>query len=248
MIIGHRGASSDAPENTIAAFKEAWNQNADGVEGDFHFTRDQRIVCIHDKDTMRTGGTKLTVATSTLAELRQLEYGGWKAAKFQGEPIPLLSDVLQAIPDGKQLVIELKTDPAIVPLLKEELSQHAFDPSRILIISFNEATVAKCKELLPEIKAHWLTGYEQNKETKVWHPTVDEITAKLLQSHADGLGTKADRNIVTENFIRALKEQGMKEFHVWTVDDPGDALYFQKLGAIGITTNRPAFIRSALSK
>jgi glycerophosphoryl diester phosphodiesterase len=59
IIVAHRGASYDAPENTIAAFKEAWKQNADGVEGDFYVIRDQQIVCIHDANTERTGGRKL---------------------------------------------------------------------------------------------------------------------------------------------------------------------------------------------
>lgn len=68
VIVAHRGASQDAPENTIAAFKEAWAQNADGIEGDFYVTKDQQIVCIHDANTERTAGRKLEVANSTLAD------------------------------------------------------------------------------------------------------------------------------------------------------------------------------------
>ena len=61
MIVAHRGASHDAPENTLAAFKLAWQQQSDGIEGDFYLTADQQIVCIHDPDTERTAGTKRMV-------------------------------------------------------------------------------------------------------------------------------------------------------------------------------------------
>ena len=248
MIIGHRGASHDAPENTLAAFEEAWLQQADGVEGDFYYTSDDQIVCIHDQDTLRTGGSKLSVMSSTLAQLQRLEYGAWKSPKFKGERLPVLADVLKAVPEDKHLIVELKTGPSIVPLLVEELGRHNIDRHRILVISFDDATVAKSKELMPDIKAHWLTGYKQDEADGSWHPSTDEIAATLRQCRADGLGTKAERSIVDQQFIEELREKGMREFHVWTVDSPTDALYFQGLGAMGITTNRPALIRAALAE
>ncbi len=113
VIVGHRGASFDAPENTIAAFKLAWEQQADGIEGDFYITKDKQVVCIHDADTKRTAGKKLVVAESTLTELRELEYGKWKDAKFAGEPIPTFEEVLKVVPSGKLFVIELKVGPDI---------------------------------------------------------------------------------------------------------------------------------------
>ena len=73
MIVAHRGASDDAPENTLEAFHLAWLQNADAIEGDFRLTKDEQIVCIHDEDTSRTCGKKLIVAESTYAELCQLD-------------------------------------------------------------------------------------------------------------------------------------------------------------------------------
>lgn len=248
MIVGHRGASSDAPENTLAAFRLAWEQQADGVEGDFYLTQDKQIVCIHDADTERTGGRRLKVAESTLAELRALEYGSWKDVRFRGEPIPTFAEVLAAIPPGKKFVIELKTGPEIVPFLKAELDRLQPDHQHLLIIAFNKDTVAACKRSLPTVTAHWLTGYKQNKETGAWSPTLQEVVAGLKASGADGLGTQGNRTIVTADFIRQLQAEGLREFHVWTVDDPADAVFFRELGAMGITTNRPAFIRSQLQK
>jgi glycerophosphoryl diester phosphodiesterase len=247
MIVAHRGASFDAPENTLAAFQLAWEQNADGVEGDFYLTKDNQIVCIHDKDTLRTGGRKLVVADSTLEDLRLLEYGSWKDEKFRGEPIPTFADVMKIIPPGKRFVIELKTGPEIVPFLKEQLDLFKPNSKDLLIIAFNQETVAACKETFPNITAHWLTGYKQDKKTGLWSPTLIEVVNGMKKSKADGLGTQGNRGIVTEAFVEALKVHGLREFHVWTVDLPADANYFKKLGAMGITTNRPAFIRENLT-
>ena len=246
VIVGHRGASYDAPENTLSAFREAWRQDADGIEGDFYFTKDQQIVCIHDANTERTAGKKVNVAMSTLADLRELDYGTWKDPKFKGEPIPTFAEVMAIIPAGKLFVIELKTGPEIVPLLKTELEKLKPKYENLLIIAFKKETVLACKEQLPQIRAHWLTGYKQNKETGVWSPTVQEVARTLKESRADGLGTQGNRNVVNEAFVGELKKQGMKEFHVWTIDDVNDANYFKSLGAIGITTNRPKFIRDGL--
>ncbi len=248
MIVAHRGASFDAPENTMAAFNLAWKLGADGVEGDFYVTKDQQIVCIHDKDTKRTGGKKLLVADSTLEQLRTLEYGKWKSDAFAGEPLPTFAEVLKSIPSDKKFIIELKTGPEIVPYLKTELEKYKADEQRMLIICFNADTVAECKRVLPGIKVHWLTGYKQDKTTGQWSPTRETVAETLKSSGADGLGTQGNREVVTEEFIAQLKASGLKEFHVWTVDDPSDAEYFQKLGAIGITTNRPDVIRASLKR
>lgn len=248
MIVGHRGASFDAPENTMSAFRLAWEQQADGVEGDFYYTKDKQIVCIHDKTTLRTSGENLDVSKSTLAELRELEYGSWKDEKFRGEPIPTFAEVLQSIPEDKKFIIELKTGPAIVPLLKAELEKYPTDPKKLLIICFNADTVIACKKNLPDIKVHWLTGYKQNEKTGEWKPQLDEVIETLRRTQADGLGTQGNRDIVTKDFIAKLRSEGLREFHVWTVDGPDDAIYFQKLGAMGITTNRPDLIRKTLNK
>ncbi len=246
VVVAHRGASFDAPENTIAAFEEAWRQEADGIEGDFYVTKDSQIVCIHDPTTERTSEKKLHVATSTLAELQELDFGSWKDSKFQGEPIPTFEDVLKTVPPGKLFVIELKTGPEIIPLLKAELER--LDPQRenLLIIAFNPKTIIAAKKELPDIRAHWLIGYKQDRADGTWHPSVDEVAATLKQTGADGLGTMGVREVVTKEFIETLKRDGLKEFHVWTIDKPADAKYFQQLGAVGITTNRPAYIRERI--
>ena len=248
MIVAHRGASHDAPENTLAAFELAWQQQSDGIEGDFYLTADNQIVCIHDRDTQRTTGVKRSVEQSTLAQLRELEYGQWKDPKFTGQIIPTLEQVLQTVPDGKTFVIELKSGEAIVPVLAAELDRLATDSIHILVIAFDQATVEQCKKRMPNTRVHWLTRFKQHPTTSVYHPTPDEIAATVQHLGADGVGMKAERPVIDAPFVERLKASGCGEFHVWTVDSAEDARWYQQLGVVGITTNRPAEIRAAIGK
>ena len=77
-VIGHRGASSEAPENTLVANRLAFQQNADGIEVDVRLTKDHKLVCMHDKNTLRTAGQELVIKESTLNKLKSLDVGLWK--------------------------------------------------------------------------------------------------------------------------------------------------------------------------
>jgi len=244
MIVAHRGASHDAPENTLSAFDLAWERESDGIEGDFYLTSDHRIVCIHDKDTERTAGVKRIVEASTLAQLRQLEYGAWKDSRWNGEPIPTFDQVLETVPEGKTFVIELKSKQQIVAPLVAELSRLDSDSIKLLIITFDEQTARECKRLMPSIRLHWLTSFKQNGSG--YRPTAQQIAATVGEIGAEGVGMKGIREVVDAEFIEQLHHGGCDEFHVWTIDSIDDARYFQELGAVGITTNRPGLIREAL--
>ncbi len=246
-IIAHRGASKDAPENTLAAFREAWRQQADGIEGDYGYTIDQQIVCVHDDDLNRTGQANLVVAQSTYEQLKTVDVGSWKSPKFNDQRVPLLRQVLDQMPSDKWCVIELKTGPEIVPLFRRDLSTSSIDRGRVLIIAFDQRTVLEAKRLMPEIKAHWLVDYQQLDDGS-WSPSPDEIAQTVRSCQADGIGSQASRTVVTAQFIEQLKSNGVVEFHFWTVDDPQDAIFYKSLNAWGITTNRPAFIRNAIEQ
>lgn len=246
LITAHRGASHDAPENTLAAFRLAWEQGADAIEGDFRLSSDGHIVCVHDADTKRVAGVNHVVATTPLAELRTLDAGRWKAERFAGERLPTFAEVIAAMPPGKRFFIELKTGPEIVPVLAEELAAWRGAPALLTIIAFDADTVAACKRALPAIRAHWLTSFKQDKATGAWRPTAEQIATTVKECGADGVGMQGQRKVIDEGFVEQLAADGVGEFHVWTVDSPEDALAFRRLGAMGITTNRPAFIRTAL--
>jgi glycerophosphoryl diester phosphodiesterase len=239
-IIAHRGASYDAPENTLAAFELAWERGADGIEGDFHVTADGAIVCIHDADTKRTGDSEHVVARSTLAELRAVDVGAWKGARFAGETMPTLDEVLSTVPADGVVYIEIKCGGEILPALAGTIDRSPLRDEQMIIISFNESVVRLSKLAFPEIKAFWLTGYDVDEATGNISPTREEILATLRATGADGVGSNAHASI-DASFVRAIRDAGF-EFHVWTIDDPAVADLFISYGAQSITTNRPAWI------
>ncbi|MFM1902810.1 MAG: putative glycerophosphoryl diester phosphodiesterase 1, partial [Planctomycetota bacterium] len=210
-------------------------------------TSDGQIVCVHDADTERVAGVRHVVAETPLAELRALDAGRWKAEQFAGERLPTFAEVLAAVPAGKRFFIELKEGPAIVPQVVAGLQGWEGDPALLTIIAFNADTVAACKRALPAIKAHWLTGFKQDKATGEWQPSAAEVVASFKASRADGVGLKGERQVVDRGFLEQLRAGGVPEFHVWTIDAPEDARAFREFGAVGITTNRPALIRAALA-
>jgi glycerophosphoryl diester phosphodiesterase len=241
-IIAHRGASADAPENTLAAFRLAWEQGADGIEGDFYLTADGRIVCIHDEDTERVAGVRHAVQATSYDDLRALDVGAWKGMTWKGERIPLLEEVLAIVPEGKQAFLELKSRPAIVGPLVDVLKASALVVGQIVIMSFDAEVVHACKERMPQFKCLWLTDYkEQNDGT--WRPRYDEVIATIRRTGADGLGSENRPEIVNEKFVGRLRAAGIDEIHIWTVDDVRDAQHFSLLSVTSLITNRPGLLQ-----
>ncbi|MGB5892799.1 MAG: glycerophosphodiester phosphodiesterase family protein, partial [Ignavibacteriaceae bacterium] len=114
LIIAHRGESYDAPENTFASINLAWERDADAVEIDVQLTKDEKIVLIHDKTTLRTGGKYKRIAQNNYVELLKIDVGKFKGAKWKNERIPLLDKVIDTIPKNKILFIEIKSDKRII--------------------------------------------------------------------------------------------------------------------------------------
>jgi glycerophosphoryl diester phosphodiesterase len=246
LIIAHRGASYDAPENTLASVNLAWERGVQAVEIDVHLSSDNQIVVIHDFDTKKLYGRDRKVKDQTYAELRELDAGIHKGAQWAGEPIPLLDEVLATVPDGRILVIEIKVGPEIIPELEKSLARSGLGPDQIVIISFNWETTAAAKQAFPDHRVYPLSSFKKNKETQVLEPSVEELIARAKKVGADGLNVKALEN-VDACFIAKVKEAGL-EAYVWTVDDPVLARNLKCSGIDGITTNRPQWLAEQLKK
>ena len=106
--IAHRGASYQAPENTLASTKLAWKLGADMVECDIYLSKDHQIMAIHDGNTKRLSGIDLKVGNSLAKDLRKLDVGSFKSEKYKGEKIPYLRELIGTTPEGKYLVVEIK--------------------------------------------------------------------------------------------------------------------------------------------
>lgn len=241
-IIGHRGASKDAPENTLASFRAGYEQGADACELDCYVTKDGQIVVMHDANTKRTAGKDARIVDQTTAELRELDAGRWKGAKWAGEKIPLLSEVLAIIPDGKQLFMEVKCGPEILPELHRVIAASGKKPSQLVIISFNFSVVQQARQLMPEIDAYFLAG--KNDKEAGSPPDFSALFKKAKDANLTGLDLDYRLPIDGQTVAQA-KAAGLK-IQIWTVDDPAVATRLKAAGVQGITTNRPGFLRAAL--
>jgi glycerophosphoryl diester phosphodiesterase len=240
-IIAHRGASFDAPENTIAAIRLAWEQQADAVEFDVYLSKDGQIVLMHDKTTQRTAGVDRNVVDQTFEELRKLDVGKWKHARFTGERIATLAEALAEIPEGKRALIEVKCGREIVPDLTRVVKAAKLKPEQTAVISFNADVVADTKTALPKIKAIWLCDPKPDQKP-VW--TADALLAKAKNIKSDGLNLSA-QPIVTAEFIARMNGEGLPVY-VWTINDAKIAKSMATAGVMGITTDRPAWLRKQL--
>ncbi|MGB9079785.1 MAG: glycerophosphodiester phosphodiesterase [Desulfuromonadaceae bacterium] len=246
LIIGHRGASRDAPENTLESFRLAWEQGADGIEADFRLTADGRIVCMHDETTARTTGVDLRIADTTLKELRRLDAGLWKGANWSGAEIPTLDEVLAAVPHGTWLFIEIKSGAEIIPALERTLRGSGCSPERIRLLSFSADLISELKLRLPEWRACWLCDYRHTLLGNVWRPSREKVLDTLRRSGADGLAS-ANRAFLNRDIVDTLNGLG-KETHVWTVDRSTAARKLCRLGVDSIMTNRPGWLRRRLAE
>lgn len=240
-IIAHRGASHDAPENTLAAFRLGWSQEADGIEGDFQLTSDGRIVCMHDETTLRTCGRDWNIADTSYEELCTLDAGAWKSGKYVGEKIPLIEEIIETIPTGKLFYIEIKCGREILEPLKTILDASALTPDQVVIISFNVEAVKEAKRILPDSKAYWITNFNRLSPAGKRLPSIETILETLETCYADGLDCQGSRHI-NEAFVSRLRSAG-KEFHVWTINTVRHARHFINLGVDSITTNRPGRLK-----
>jgi len=245
-IVGHRGAAFDAPENTLSALRLGWEQGADAVEFDVWLSKDGQIVLHHDQDTQRTAGVDRRIDEQTYAELKQLDVGRWKDAKYAGEPVPLLSAALATLPAGKRVFIEVKCGPEIVPELERVLTAANLPAKATAIISFSNAVCAACTRAFPELKVYWIVALKQDADSKAWNHTADELIAEARRLGVDGLDLQACA-LLDKPFGDAVLQQKL-ELLVWTVNDVPLARQMIAAGVQGITTDRPGWLRKQLGR
>ena len=246
-IVAHRGASADAPENTLAAMKLGYDQGADAGELDIHLSKDGRIVLLHDLDTKRVAGVDKKVAEQTYDELRKLDVGQWGkwAGKGFSEKIATLDEVWPLVPTGKRLLIEIKCGPEIMPALVEMIRKAPLTKEQTVFISFKYDVIQAVKKAFPDRQAYWLHDYKQDKKTGEL-PKLDDLIAKAKAANADGLDLSFKFPLDAAN-VKKIKDAGL-QCHVWTVDDPAKARELAAAGVDSITTNRPGALRRELAQ
>ncbi|WP_404406255.1 glycerophosphodiester phosphodiesterase [Jeotgalibacillus malaysiensis] len=196
----HRGASTMCPENTMAAFRQALREKADGIEIDVQLSKDGEAVVIHDETVDRTTDGTGAVKDLTVLELKQLDAGSWYNQACKDETIPLLEEVLKWISrTDLKLNIELKTDresyPGIEQVVIDAVKRHELK-ERVVLSSFNLETLRRVREISQSVSIAVLVWDNVNGIVKcARHLGADAIharpgfmhTAESLRAEAAGL-------------------------------------------------------------
>ena len=231
LVIAHRGASADAPENTLAAFRLAAAQRSDFVELDVQESRDGIVVVNHDKDLMKIGGSPMVIWERNFAELGTVDIGSSFAPSFKNERVPTLVDALAAC-KGSKVLVELKSYGHNDRLEERvaEIVETAGMEKECWYMSLDHSMVRKMKQLRPA----WRVGLLAAK-----------VIGDITTFGADFIAVEA--RMATRRFVRRA-HRANQDVYVWTVDDPAWMLTAMSNGVDGLITNKPALARKVIEK
>ncbi len=241
-VVAHRGGGALAPENTIAAVEVGRAHGFAAIEIDAMLARDEVPVLMHDATVDRTTDGSGPVAALTAAQLRRLDAGGWFAARFRGEPVPALADVIRHCrAHGVWIDIEIKPGAGDARRTGEVVARTAralyadcirpggdcaeqIDPRAPLLSSFSAEALAGARAAAPDLPRGWLTS----RIPPDWAARLDTLACVALHTNHRHL-TRAD--------ARAVKDAGYWLF-CYTVDDPARARALLDWGADAFCTDR----------
>lgn len=233
LVIAHRGASHDAPENTLAAFRLAWEQGADAIETDLRLSADGMPVCIHDADGRRTLGDRRVVRDILWSDLATRDAGSWKASHWSSARVCSLPEILAESPADRRLFLELKEGGELPAACARAVRASSVSLDAITFIAFEEAVVTAVKRLLPKCRALWLS-----KNYRSGAAGGASLSAKVREMGIDGVdlefGSRLDADLVKELQSRHFSTV------TYTVNDAASIRRCAALGLDGLTTDRPA--------
>jgi glycerophosphoryl diester phosphodiesterase len=230
VIFAHRGASAYAPENTIAAFDLAFEQGADGIELDTHLSADGQVVVFHDRTVDRITGVEGRIRDLTLAALKDLDAGSFFDSKYQGEKIPTLAEVFEAVGNKIFINIELVGGSLLenLPDKVAELVKRHNMYGKVLFSSFNPLMLFRIKRLLPDEPAGLLA--------------FPKWGGALIRSHLSRLVPHQTLHPEHGDVTPALVEwvhRSRRRVHVYTVNDAQTLLKMIEWKVDGIITDDP---------
>jgi len=233
LVIGHRGASADAPENTLAAFRRCWADGVHWVETDVQPTRDLVPVLFHDDELDRTTDGAGRLRDTDIVQLSARDAGGWFAPEFAGERVPTLHEMLAQLPPEGRVILEIKGAHTPAELITELAVVRSTGTSgQVWPISFE---VEVLRELHTAIPSGW---FGVNRE----EPDDDPVAICRELSAAS---YHPDHRIVLDrpDLVADLHAAGISVV-VWTADDPSAWAALTSIGVDGIITNRPGALRA----
>ena len=249
QIVAHRGASTEAPEHTYAAYVAALEAGADGLECDVRLTADGHLVCVHDRRVDRTSDGHGRVSSLELARLEELDFGSWHASAGGEAPdrdastvltLRRLLDLAAAHPKPVQMAIEVKhpsryagqVERRLIRLLDEYGWAGSGSPVRVM--SFSRAALWRARRLAPALPTVFLL-----------EPFVYRAFGGSLPAGVPIAGPSVEILRTRPDCVERWHRTG-RQVHVWTVDEPTDFDLCLSLGVDAVITNRPRRMRAEL--
>ena len=266
QVVAHRGASEDAPEHTLAAYRKAMEDGADALECDVRLTADGHLVCVHDRRVNRTSNGRGAVSALELADLATLDFGSWKTREaWRGrdeEPdwehrpedreetsVLTLERLLELIADAGrrvELAIETKHPTRWAGQVEERLltllKRFGLDApasaaeSPVRIMSFSARSLHRVRAAAPTLPTVYLMQFVSPRLRD------GRLPAGV---HIAGPSIRIVRN--HPSYVQRLKRAG-HQVHVWTVNEPEDVDLCLELGIDAIITNRPRAVLRQLGR
>lgn len=261
QVVAHRGASDDAPEHTLAAYRKAIEDGADALECDVRLTADGHLVCVHDRRVNRTSNGRGAVSALELADLAALDFGSWKDREESPDwdPVPgeltsvlTLERLLELFTEVRaagrplQLAIETKHPTRWAGQVEERLlnllnrfelaTPPADEPSPIRIMSFSGRSLHRVQAAAPALPTVYLMQFVSPRLRDGRLPAGSRIAGpgmRIVRSHP--------------GYVERLHRAGHR-VHVWTVNEPVDVELCAELGVEAIITNRPKQVLSQLGR
>ncbi len=232
LTIAHRGASAEAPENTMAAFRLAADQGADFIELDVQESADGEVLVVHDSDLMKVGGFAAKIWDASAAELRAVDIGSYRGPEFARERVPTLAEVFEALKGRARVIVELKSYGHAQRLEERvvEIVEAAGVERDTVFMSLDHEMVRRMKALRPS----WRVG-----------ALVAKAIGDVTSIGGDFLAVEA--GLATRRFVRQAHRAG-QDVYVWTVNDPAWMLSAMSRGVDGLITDKPDLARRVIDQ
>ncbi len=229
-IVAHRGGGALAPENTLAAVRNAAKLGVDAVEVDVLPSRDGHLVVHHDETLMRTAGVAQAVWELDLRDLTMLDVGRWFGPAFRGERVPTLEQVAAELPAEMRLVVDFKHGEDRFPGLGRRISDfaRAFGPTRLAILSIHHGFAAAVAEDTPGILP--LFTY------RVPLPSDDEL--QQLRALPSRVGFATSMRALSLGML-VVARQDARVVYVFTPNTEPELRGALGVGVDGVITDRP---------
>lgn len=235
LVWAHRGAFGYAPENTMPAFRMAIDMKADGIELDVHFSKDGKIVVIHDETIDRTSNGQGKVTDYTYEELLAFDFGIKTDAKYKGTKIPTLAEVYELFaPTNLTINIEIKTADPAMPAALDALAKEYGIEDRVLYSSFNHEQIARIQRVNPDAFIAPLYSFNM---VKAWD-YCKSIPAQASHPNKNQISLYPE-------YVEECHKLGIR-VHPWTVNSEDDMRFLVEQGCDALITNYPDIARKVV--